>query len=173
MMTLPETRNRSIVDLFDRHADAVFTLAYRIVYDRHLAEDVVQDTFISAMANLHTWRGDGPIAAWLYRIGYRSAIAHLRKRRETPIDDDTLNRSLPPTMDTPERLTIANELATTIDNAIFRLPPLLRAVLVLRDVEELSTRDVASALDLSQSAVKMRLARARMALRTDLVGYLK
>jgi len=173
MMTLPEIESRSIVDLFDRHADSVFTLAYRMVYDRHLAEDVVQDTFISAMANLHTWKGDGPIAAWLYRIGYRSAIAHLRKRRETPIDDDTLSRSLPPVTDTPERLVIANELAATIDNAIFRLPPLLRAVLVLRDVEELSTKDVATVLDLSQSAVKMRLARARKALRADLVGYLK
>jgi RNA polymerase sigma-70 factor, ECF subfamily len=172
MMTLPETKTQSIVDLFDRHADAVFTLAYRIVYDRHLAEDVVQETFISAMQNLHTWRGDGPIAAWLYRIGYRNAIAQLRKRRDTPIDDDTLSRTIPPTTNTPEHAAIAGELASVIDAAIYRLPPLLRAVLVLRDVEELSTKHVASVLDLSESAVKMRLTRARTALRSDLQRYL-
>ncbi len=172
MMTLPKTKNQPIVELFDRHADAVFTLAYRIVYDRNLAEDIVQETFLAAMQNLHTWRGDGPIAAWLYRIGYRNAIGQLRKRHDTPVDDETLQRSIQPTMDTPEHRTVANELAATIDNAILGLPPLLRAVLVLRDVEELSTRDVASALGLSESAVKMRLTRARMALRADLRRYL-
>lgn len=65
------TPGLSVSTLFDQFADGVYTLAFRMLRDRHVAEDVVQDTFIEVMRSLPTYRGDGPIAAWLYRIGYR------------------------------------------------------------------------------------------------------
>ena len=72
----------SVVALFDRYADGVYTLAARILRDRHLAEDVVSETFISILKNRESYRGDGPIRAWLYRIAYRQAIGELRRRRD-------------------------------------------------------------------------------------------
>jgi RNA polymerase sigma-70 factor (ECF subfamily) len=161
----------SIVELFDRLADGVYTLAVRIVGDRHLGEDVVQETFVIALRKLHTWRGDGSIDGWLYRIGYRQAIGALRRRRDHPLDPvDLVDRA--GTVPSPEGDVLRAELAGRIDSAIAALSPTLRAAFVLRDIEGLATAEVAAALELSESAVKMRLKRARMALRDELRGYL-
>ncbi|MEA2058258.1 MAG: sigma-70 family RNA polymerase sigma factor, partial [Actinomycetota bacterium] len=80
------SEHRIVGRLFAEFADGVYTLAFRMLGDRHLAEDVVQETFIKVMRSLDTFRGDGPMAAWLYRIGYREAIAVSRRRREDPIE---------------------------------------------------------------------------------------
>lgn len=170
-MATHRTDAPSIVDLFDRLADGVYTLAVRIVGDRHLGEDVVQETFLLAFRKLHTWRGDGTVDGWIYRIGYRQAITALRRRRDRPVDPIDLVDSVDGRSD-PERDVLGSELAHRIDAAIASLTPALRAAFVLRDIEGLSTGDVAVALDLSESAVKMRLKRARMTLRDELEGYL-
>jgi RNA polymerase sigma-70 factor (ECF subfamily) len=105
------TPHRSVSTLFDQFADGVYTLAFRMLRDRHLAEDVVQDTFIKVMRSLQAYRGDGPIAAWLYRIGYREAIAATRRRKETPIDpEEMLRRGDRPVADVEETV-LAGELA--------------------------------------------------------------
>ena len=161
----------SIIGLFDRLADGVYTLAARVLGDRHLAEDVVQETFLTALRKLGTWRGDGSIEGWIYRIGYRQSIAQLRRRRDLPADPiELLDRA--DSAPSPEHHVLRAELATRIDAAIGELNSTLRAAFVLRDVEGLSTGDVAAALDLSESAVKMRLNRARKSLRAKLEDYL-
>lgn len=164
----------SVLDLFDRHADGVYTLAHRLLGDRHLAEDVTQETFIAAMRNLGTYRGEGPVGGWLYRIAYRQAVAQLRRRRDLPADPATVadlaDRATPPGA-SPEARLLARELAAELDAAIASLSPPLRAAFVLRDVQGLSTAEVAIALGIGESAVKMRLARARDALRAALKGY--
>ena len=162
----------SVASLFDQFADGVYTLGYRILGDRHLAEDLVQDTFIKVMRSLNTYRGDGPIAAWLYRIGYREAIATTRKRRETPLDPDNMLREGDRPVAGGEQAVLAGELTRRLDTAIAGLAEPLRSAFVLRDIEQLSTREVAGALGISESAVKMRLARARQALRVELKEYL-
>jgi RNA polymerase sigma-70 factor (ECF subfamily) len=150
----------------------VYTLAYRILGDRHLAEDVVQETFIKVMKALHTYRGDGPVAAWLYRIGYREAITVTRRRREFPLDPEEMQRSDDRTAPSVEQTVLASELVATLDRAIAQLSDPLRATFTLRDIEGLSTGEVADILEVSESAVKMRLARAREALRVLLKEYL-
>lgn len=172
--SLPATMpTASAAVLFDRFADGVYTLGFRILGDRYLAEDVVQETFIKVMRSLDTYRGDGPIAAWLYRIGYREAIAAARKRRETPLDPDGMLRDGDRVVADVEQTVLASELAQRLDTAIAALAEPLRSAFVLRDIEQLSTIDVARALDVSTSAVKMRLARARQALRVELKEYLR
>jgi len=169
----PLTAVPSVGSLFAEYADGVFTLAYRIVGDRHLAEDVVQETFLKVLRRLHTYRGEGPIAAWLYRIGYREAIAALRSRRDAPTDPEDMARiSERPEADAAEAV-LRRELVERLDAAIATLSPPLRAAFVLRDVEGLGTAAVAAALSVSESAVKMRLARAREALRVQLKEYLR
>ena len=162
----------STASLFREFADGVYTLGYRILGDRHLAEDAVQETFIKVMKSLHTYRGDGPLAGWLYRIGYRETIAIARKRRDQPMDADLLGRELEPAVENVERSVVERELADRLDKAIAALTDPLRGAFVLRDIEGLSTTEVAAALEVSESAVKMRLARAREALRVELQEYL-
>ncbi len=158
--------------LFDTFADGVYTLAYRIVRDRHLAEDVVQETFIKVIRSLATYRGEGPIAAWIYRIAYHLAIAATRRRREEPLDPVAVMVEIDRPTGTVEEQVLAGELAACLDEAIASLSEPVRAAFVLRDVEGLSTSEVAAALEISGSAVKMRLARAREAMREQLEEYL-
>ncbi len=162
----------TVTSLFEEFADGIYTLGYRLTGDRQLAEDVVQETFIKVMRSLSSYRGDGPIAAWLYRIGYREAIAVTRKRKDEPTEPDTMVYLADRSDDDVEREIVSRELAAVLDAAISSLTPPLRAAFVLRDVEGLSTAEVAAALDASESAVKMRLARAREALRVQLKEYL-
>ena len=159
--------------LFDTFADGVYTLAYRIVRDRHLAEDVVQETFIKVIRSLPGYRGDGPIAAWIYRIGYRQAITVTRRRREEPLDPIDIAVEIDRPTETVEERVLAGELAARLDEAIGSLSEPLRTAFVLRDVEGLSTGEVAAVLEISESAVKMRLARSRDAMRGYLKEYLR
>ena len=158
--------------LFDTFVDGVYTLAYRIVRDRHLAEDVVQETFVKVIRSLASYRGEGPIAAWIYRIAYHQAIAVTRRRREEPLDPDAVMGEIDRPTATIEEQVLAEELAARLDEAITSLSEPVRAAFVLRDVEGLSTSEVAVALEISSSAVKMRLARAREAVRRELEEYL-
>jgi len=166
------TADVSVAHLFGEFADGVYTLAYRILGDLHAAEDVVQETFIKVMKSLSTYRGDGPIAAWLYRIGYRETIAATRRRREHPVEPEEMLRTGDQTVPGVEHVVLASELVQTLDDAIAQLSDPLRAAFTLRDVEGLSTSEVAGILEVSESAVKMRLARAREALRVQLREYL-
>ena len=158
--------------LFDTFADGVYTLAYRITRDRHLAEDVVQETFIKVIRSLVNYRGDGPIAAWIYRIGYREAVAVTRRRREDPLDPVAVAAEIDRPTESVEEQVLAGELVARLDEAINSLSESVRAAFVLRDVEGLSTTEVAAVLEISASAVKMRLARARESMRRQLEEYL-
>jgi RNA polymerase sigma-70 factor (ECF subfamily) len=158
--------------LFDTFVDGVYTLAYRIVRDRHYAEDVVQETFIKVIRSLGSYRGDGPIAAWIYRIAYREAIVVTRRRSEEPLDPTEAIARVERSSPSVEDHVLAGELAARLDDAIGALSEPIRAAFVLRDIEGLSTAEVATVLDVSESAVKMRLSRAREALRVELEEYL-
>ena len=158
--------------LFDTFADGVYTLAYRITRDRHLAEDVVQETFVKVIRSLVSYRGDGPIAAWIYRIGYREAITVTRRWREDPLDPAAVAVEIDRPTGSVEEQVLAGELAVRLDEAVNSLSEPVRAAFVLRDVEGLSTTEVAAALEISSSAVKMRLARARETIRQQLEEYL-
>lgn len=114
---------------------------------------MVQETFIKVMKSLHTYRGDGLIQAWLYRIGYGEAITATRKRREVPIDPEEMLRSGHRTMPSVEHSVLATELVQTLDHAIAQLSDPLRATFTLRDIEGLCTTEVAEILDVSESAV--------------------
>lgn len=172
LMTLNEDQQATILWLFDELADGVYTLAARLLRDRHLAEDVVQETFLAAFRNLGSYRGEGQISAWIYRIGYRKSIEAHRRRRDEPRDPAVLARSTSRLAPSAEHEVVRSELVATLDRAIDGLTQPLRAVFVLRDVEGLTTREVAAALAISESSVKMRLLRARKELRRSLQEYL-
>ncbi|MCL1598824.1 MAG: RNA polymerase sigma factor [Actinomycetia bacterium] len=161
-----------LAGLFTEFADATYTLGYRILGDRHLAEDVVQETFIKVIRALPTYRGEGPIAGWIYRIGYREAIAISRKRRDDVTDPDSTVFTNLPAAESVEDTVISMDLIDRLDRAMLTLSEPVRAAFTLRDIQGMSTQEVAEILGVSQSAVKMRLARAREALRVQLKEYL-
>lgn len=163
------SRLARIAELFEANADAVYNVAYRIVWNRADAEDVVQATFIQVFLKLHQLQENAKARGWLLQIAYRQSLTLLRRRKDEPTDP----------ADLPDRATIhdetvnpvlQSELAQTIRTAIDQLPQSLRIALVLRDVEGLAMAEVAGVLDIGQSAAKMRVARAREQLRTQLAG---
>lgn len=161
------------------HAPGVYRVALRIVGDPAEAEDVMQETFSSAFTNIDAFEWRSGMKTWLYRIASNAALMRLRGHKPAAfsIDDD----SEPAEIDTPKQLFDwcclpeqdfdTAEAHTQIEQAIAGLPESLRAVFVMREMEGLSTQETAEALSLSSENVKVRLHRARLALRETLSGY--
>lgn len=143
------------------------------------AEEVLQETFISAFKALDRFEGRSQLGTWLYRIAYNAALMRLRKRQapteslDEPrmTDDGELPRQFVDWGSIPDDLLLNKELQTILSAALVTLSPSLRSVFVLRDIEGLSTSETAEVLNLTETNVKVRLHRARLALREKLSGY--
>jgi len=167
--------------LVKRYAPLVYAKALRILADADEAENVLQLTFIKACAKFGSFEGRSGLGTWLYRIATNEALMQLRQRHAAQTSLDGLDERIQPSelpqnlhawpID-PARVALNDELHAQLERALAALPPSLRAVFVLREVEGLSTEDAAAALGLGTSAVKVRLHRARLRLRELLAGYL-
>jgi RNA polymerase sigma-70 factor (ECF subfamily) len=155
--------------LMRRHNERVYRAARAIVRDEGEAEDVMQQAYVNAYANLRQFSGKSRFSTWLMRIAINEALTRVRLRgRYEPFDEDLSNvedlvMKRPP--GDPERQAISGELRVVLEWAIDDLPDGAREVFVLRDVEGLSTAETASVLGVSEDVVKTRLSRARFALR--------
>ena len=151
---------------------------YRAVrsYLREAADvqDAMQEAWIKAYANLSRFHGEAAFSTWLVRIGINEALQHLRKERRMQVHKDPDIRSehlvrIPDNMHmNPEQHTIQDEHRRLLEQAIDRLPEGYRAVYMLREVEGLGVAEVAHALELSESNVKVRLHRAKALLKEAL-----
>lgn len=156
------------------YAPSMTRLALRMVGDPDEAEGIIQESFITACAKMDSFRGESALRTWLHRIVVNTALMRLRKRRPErlqidPSDEGTqLPLMLVNNAEEPLEAVLDRELGDELSQAIMQLPETLRTALVLRDLEELSTREAAEALDISESALKVRLHRARAALREKL-----
>jgi RNA polymerase sigma-70 factor (ECF subfamily) len=166
--------------MVERYSGIVYNIAVRLTNDPLEAEEVMQETFINAYRSLDRFEGRSQLGTWLYRIAYNAALMHLRKRRPltTSIDEplvdedgDTAPRQLVDWGPLPDQIVLSGELRQVLDQAIARLPEGLRVVFVMRDVEGLSTAETAEVLELTETNVKVRLHRARLALRERLTTY--
>jgi RNA polymerase sigma-70 factor (ECF subfamily) len=147
--------------------DRTYTLAYRLTGSEEDARDVVQDAYLRAYRALPSFRGDAQVTTWLYRITANCAATHLGRRRRhqhEPLDLVVEAADPAPASDPADRA-VATDLRTTLEAAIAELPPRLRAVLVLRDVYDLPHDAIAAELGISETAAKVRLHRARRALK--------
>ena len=167
--------------LFERYADRIYRLALGILGDTGSAEDVVQDTFLSALTHRQQFEGRSSLATWLYRIATNASLSRLRERsplplpEEDPVSDEGAVIPLPKELTewrfTPDQMLLDGELREELDKAVQRLPDSLRVVFLLRDVQELSTEETADIVGISVGAVKVRLHRARLELRERLAEY--
>lgn len=171
---------QALAALFEAYADRIYRLALSLLHDPSAAEDIVQETFVSAITHLDRFEGRSSLGTWLYRVGYNASLDWLRRRKDEPLPPDEpgdesdavpLPRSLVEWTLTPESRQAEGEMAAELDRAIGELSEGLRLVFLLRDVDELSTQETAEALGLTEGAVKVRLHRARLALREKLSDY--
>ena len=163
------------------HAPAVYRVALRMMGDPLEAEDVMQETFLNAFRTIESFEGRSGLATWLYRIANNVALMRLRKYQPlfVPIDLQSAEGDGPQTTPLqlfdwcclPEEDFASAEAQGELERAIGALPPVWRAVFVLRELEGLSTEETAQALELTPANVKVRLHRARLWLRERLAGY--
>ena len=168
---------------FDRvyrdYVDLIYRFAHRLCGENEAAKDIVQETFLNAYKGLKDFRGEAQISTWLYTIASHACMRMRRKRKGEPARELSLEEFIP-TSDgefklqipidglTPEEALQNKELRRILNQAIEMLPPPYRMVLVLRDMEGLSAKEVGSIMRLNERAVKSRLHRARLFVRKEL-----
>ena len=159
--------------LMRRYNERLYRAARAITRDDREAEDVMQQAYVNAFANLRQFNGQARFATWLTRIAINESLARVRRNRKyESFDEDSSNvetfmpRNPPPD---PERQAFTGELRELLECAIDGLPGGAREVFVLREVEGLSTAETAESLGVSEDVIKTRLSRARAALRRTLL----
>ncbi len=173
-------------DAFDtlatRHQERLYRLGIRMLRNEQDAQEVVQESLLSAWKNLAKFESKSQFGSWIYRIAANAALMMLRTRRrhpEAPLEEAGLGESDEVPAGTtvtdwskrPDTEFQSSELRAHIQAAVDALPEQSRVVFVLRDVEEMSTEETAELLHLSVPAVKTRLHRARLILREEIGRY--
>lgn len=155
--------------------------SFKVCRDREIADENVQDTFVNVYRKLHQFDGSSKFTTWLYSIILNNCRM---KRRRRLIDQATLSTDDvgEPAVERAQakrsaefgadRSLLLDELQAVLDRSVDELPEELRSVLMLRDLEELSTEETAAALGLTEAAVKSRLHRARVKVRARIENYL-
>ena len=166
--------------LVETYYEMIYRLAIKMLNNPQDAEDVLQETFLKALRGIRNFDGRSNISTWLYRIATNEALLVLRRQKpdiistDEPLETDEGEQDPVQIVDwccLPEPELMSAEAQRYLEQAVNRLSPNLRAVFVLRDIEGLSTQETGEVLNLSETAVKTRLSRARLRLRDDLSGY--
>ncbi len=175
--------------LISRYQASVYNLVYQIIEDRNDAPDTVQEVFLKVFRGIRDFKCQCSLKTWIYRIAVHEASNQRRwwsrhRRRElsleTPLsltneenDDRTVGSGLVDEGESPYQSASNGELHALVQQALAEVPAAFRAVVVLRDIEDLSYEEIAEVLDLRVGTVKSRLARGREALRPRLAPYLE
>lgn len=166
--------------MVDEYSPKLYGLALRMLGDPLEAEDVLQESFLKAFNAIDQFEGRSKISTWLYRITSNEALMRLRKKRPALVSVDeplqldqgeTVPRQLEDWCCLPEDEFMTAEAMVQLDQAMDELSPALKAAFVLRDLQGLTTEEAAETLEISESALKTRLSRARLQLRESLSTY--
>lgn len=142
--------------LMDRYGGALLHFAHRLVGDMQLAEEIYQDTMLKAWQQASSFRVDGHLKAWLFRVARNNAIDYMRKKR-VPVEEFTACLETAATTFRPEREAERSWLATEVFEAIDELPPAYREVVDLRFFHQLCYQEIAQVLSIPLGTVKSRL----------------
>jgi len=183
--------DNAFAELVRRYERKVYNICYRLLGNVDEASEALQDAFLRAYQFLKKFKGKSSFYTWLYRIATNVCLTRLRKRktalaialenneegeksyRHQPIlVSSDLITDIPDASQSPERLVRQKELREALNQAVDELPADFRTVVVLRDFEGLSNREVSKVLNLSVPAVKSRLHRGRLFLRNRLQAYI-
>ncbi len=166
---------------FDRLVESLharlFHYSLLVCGQREDAEEVAQDTLLKVFESLDQLREPEHVRAWVFRIARNACLMKRRKSVFAPARELSLDELMPSAQladggERPDKRALRTELRGAIEEAIRELPEIYKTVLLLRDMEELSTGETARILEVSEDVVKTRLHRARLAVRQKLDGYL-
>jgi RNA polymerase sigma-70 factor (ECF subfamily) len=167
-------------DLIRPYERTVFSMAMALLRNPQEAEDVVQETFLKALRNLHAYRAEARFSSWLVSIALNESRSSLRRRRAfESLDDDSdeTHRIAPELLrdwrEVPSEVLEHLEIRKLLMEAVTELPMIYREVFLLREIEELSISESAQALSISLASVKVRLHRARIMLQRRLAPQLR
>lgn len=153
-------------ELVRLHRIGVVNVVYRMCGDAQLAQDMAQEAFLRAWKNLHSYKPKSPFKNWLYRIATNAAMDEIRRERETVELESVRLHSAELS---PESAFAQKEMDERVQEAVLELPPASRAVLVLREYEGFTYKEIAEALGIPLGTVMSRLNYARTALRQSLL----
>ena len=173
---LRDRDERAFRELIDEHRDRVFNITYRMLGNRHEAEDVAQEVFISVFKTIDSFREESKFSTWLYRVTVnhcKNRIKYLARRHDRDRDelDETTGHTNgsyhggPTRAAEPDRALASAQMEKLLQEAIANLDDDHRVVVVLRDVEDLSIEEICEITGLPDGTVKSRLHRARLVLR--------
>jgi RNA polymerase sigma-70 factor, ECF subfamily len=154
-----------------RYNQRLYRIARAILHDDTEAEDIMQDAYVRAYIHLHQFAGRSAFSTWLTRIAVHEALTRLRSRNRHPQVDVTeydreISMKTPSNSLDPEQSASTGQLKEFLEAAVMNLPESYRTVIMLRDIEELSTAETAEALDLTEENVKVRLHRGHGMIRS-------
>jgi RNA polymerase sigma-70 factor (ECF subfamily) len=165
--------------LVDAYSTPIYRLGLKMLGNEQDAEDVLQNTFLNALTHISSFEGRSSVSTWLYRIAANEALMQIRRKKSTisiedmqfEDSDDIMPKNFIDWSLLPENELLTGEGKSMMDTAIKKLPESLRMVFILRDIEDVSIKDTAEILNLTEANVKIRLLRARMFLREHLSAY--
>jgi RNA polymerase sigma-70 factor (ECF subfamily) len=150
----------AFASLVESYWQRLYRWLYQLTRDRHAAEDLAQEAFLKALANLHRFQPGTNFAAWLFRIAHNAFANQCRSaRRREPLPDDLAGRDAG-----PEDVAVSREMLEQLGRAVARLPTDYRAALLLRAEEGLSFRQVGEVLGLTEETARWRVFKARQKL---------
>ncbi len=166
-------------DLVRAYGDSVYGFGIRMCGEREDAKDVLQDTLLQAFRKLRTLKHPEALKSWIFRVAANACLMKRRRGKYAPDREVSLDElaprdaadaeaEIPDTAELPDASLEREEIRAEVRAAIEEIPPHYRVVLLLRDMEHLSSREVSEVLDLPETAVKMRLHRARLMVRRAL-----
>ena len=165
---------RQFTEIVEQYSDLAYSVAFRMLRNSEDAEDAVQEAYISAFKALPRFKGQSKLSTWLYRIVVNACLMKIRKDKsrakylsENEYDDAIVYDW----KNDPEEAAVNSELRSTLESGLDLLSPDLRAAVVLRDIQGLSTEEACEALAISVASLKSRLHRARILLRKHLEAY--
>lgn len=163
-------------EIVEIYKDRIFSLCYRMLGNRHEAEDIAQEAFVRAYVNIESFQLNRKFSTWLYRIATNLCIDRIRKKKPDYFLDAeiagteglTLYSQLAATGKPPDAEVETLELQEIVQSEIMRLPDKYRSVIILRYIDDLSLNEIAEALEMPLGTVKTRIHRGREALRKRL-----
>ena len=181
---LVDRDERAFRELIDEHRDRVFNITYRMLGNRAEAEDVAQEVFITVFKQIENFRGDSKFSTWLYRVTVnhcKNRIKYLARRHDRDRDelDETSQQQngavngAPVRAKNPDKALESAQMEKLLQEAIASLDDEQRAVVILRDVEDLSIEEICEITGLPDGTVKSRLHRARLVLRKKMQRHVE
>lgn len=176
---LRDRDERAFTELLEAHRDRVYNITFRMLGNRAEAEDVAQEVFITVFKTIDTFREESKFSTWLYRVTVnhcKNRIKYLARRHDRDRDEldemspgaNNATNGMPVRARQPDRALEGAQMEVLLKEAIDSLDEEHRAVVILRDIEDLSIEEICQITDLPDGTVKSRLHRARLALRKKL-----